>query len=239
MNRRLLLTAVCTLMGLSQVFAHAMWIETSPSGKKGVSQEVRIYFGEFGDKDITPTATWFSDISQFSLVVVAPDGKETLLKARPLETYYTASFTPDANGVYSLAMHHVVREVYHGMVLDYNSSATVKVGTTGEKSLAAPKNVIAVQPAVKGSYTTSQPISIQAFFEGKPAGNKEVEVVAPNGWSKKLYTDSLGFASFTPLWDGKYNVEYTSTEKKEGEHQSARYDSWYYCSTMIIPVGKQ
>ncbi|RYY55348.1 MAG: hypothetical protein EOO09_10995 [Chitinophagaceae bacterium] len=202
-----------------------------------MAQEVKIFFGEFGDMDITPTATWFSDISQFALVLVSPDGKETTLKATAKEQYYSASFTPDANGIYTLAMHHVVKQVYNGMVLDYNSSATVKVGT-GEPKLALSKNVIAVLPSVKANYAINQQVSVQAFFEGKPAGNKELEVVAPNGWVKKLYTDSLGFASFIPLWSGKYNVEYTSTEKKTGAHQSAPYESWYYCSTMIITVGK-
>ncbi|RYY62838.1 MAG: hypothetical protein EOO05_01185 [Chitinophagaceae bacterium] len=238
MNRKVILTAIASLLLVSQLFAHAMWIETNPSGKKGISQEVRVYFGEFGDKDITPTATWFSDISQFSLVLVAPDGTETILKATPKEMYYSASFTPTSEGVYSLAMHHVVKQVYNGMVLDYNSSATVQVGAANVKSARPSRNVIAVLPTVKASYVASQPISIQAFFEGRPAGQKEVEVVAPNGWSKKLYTDSLGFASFTPLWDGKYNVEYTSTEKKEGDHQSEKFSSWYYCSTMIITVGR-
>lgn len=237
MKRKLFFTAFFALVCLGQAFAHALWIETSPVGKKGVAQEVKIFFGEFGDMDITPTATWFSDINQFALVLVSPDGKETTLKATQKEKYYSASFTPAADGVYSLAMHHVVKEVYHGLVLDYNSSATVKVGA-GEASVPSSKNVISVLPAVRSAYAINQPVSIQAFFEGKPAGNKEVEVVAPNGWVKKLYTDSLGFASFTPLWNGKYNVEYTSTEKKTGEHQNVPYESWYYCSTMIITVGK-
>src|SRR4051812_20916048 len=134
MNRKILLTAGCFLLAVSQVFAHAMWIETSPVGRTGVSQEVRIFFGEFGDKDITPTATWFSDISQFSLVLTGPDGKENLLKAVATEKYYLASFTPSSDGIYSLAMHHVVKQVYNGMVLDYNSSATVKVGQADLKT---------------------------------------------------------------------------------------------------------
>jgi hypothetical protein len=239
MNRKLILTSLLLVFGVSQIFAHAMWIETSPSGKKGVAQDVRIFFGEFGDKDITPTATWFSDISQFTLVLTGPDNKEIVLPSTKKDQYYLATFTPQEDGFYSLAMHHVVKSVYNGMVLDYNSSATVAVGKTDPRNAGPSKNVISVLPAIRSAYKINEPVSIQAFLQGKPAGNHEVEVVAPNGWSKKLYTDSLGFAKFTPLWDGQYNVEFTNTEKKEGTHQDQAFSNWYYCSTMLINVGKK
>ena len=73
-----------------QVYAHALWIETNPAGIKGKPQEVKIYFGEYSNNDITLAAKWFSDLKDFSLLVIGPDKKETRLSATPRGNYYSA-----------------------------------------------------------------------------------------------------------------------------------------------------
>src|SRR6218665_1086187 len=130
MNRKFSLLAVLLCGFFSETFAHALWIETASTGKKGSAQEVRIFFGEFADGHAaaTPTAKWFSDTRSFSLIVTTPDGQEIKLTPTQQPQYFTATFTPDKDGVYTLLMHHLVKEVYHGNRLDYNSSAQVKVG---------------------------------------------------------------------------------------------------------------
>ena len=67
------------LFGITNVFAHALWIETPSTGKKGVAQEVKIFFGEFSENDITPTDKWFSDLKDFELVLLTPDNREIKL----------------------------------------------------------------------------------------------------------------------------------------------------------------
>lgn len=70
------------LVASPQLFAHALWIETKATGTKGKAQEISIYFGEFSDNDITKADKWFSDLKDFSLVVISPSKKETKLTAK-------------------------------------------------------------------------------------------------------------------------------------------------------------
>ncbi len=239
MKKRNLVIALLCCFSISQAFAHALWIETNGRGKKGTAQEVKVFFGEFGDNDITPTAKWFSDTRDFSLTLLTPDRKEIKLTATAKPDYYVAYFTPDMDGVYTLVMHHLVKEVYHGMLLDYNSTAIVKVGTDGPAATVALIST-GVRPAVKAIYKKDEKIELQAFLSNSVAKKKELEVIAANGWIKKLYTDSTGSTDFTPIWPGKYNVEITNTEKKPGEHHGTKYESIYTCAIHIIQVdGKK
>ncbi|MET0945228.1 MAG: hypothetical protein ABWY22_07455, partial [Flavobacterium sp.] len=133
------------LVASPQLFAHALWIETKATGTKGKAQEISVYFGEFSDNDITKADKWFSDLKDFSLVVISPSKKETKLSAKALDNKYQAFFTPDEEGVYTIVMHHKVKDVYGTMVLDYNSSANVTVGTAAKGNEAvANTNVISL-----------------------------------------------------------------------------------------------
>ncbi len=74
------------------LFAHALWIETKAIGTKGKLQTIDVYFGEFSEKDIEKTAKWFSDIKDFSLILITPSKKEIKLTATALENKYQAFF---------------------------------------------------------------------------------------------------------------------------------------------------
>ena len=132
------------LFAAPQLFAHALWIETKATGTKGKAQEISVYFGEFSDNDITKADKWFSDLKDFSLILVSPSKKETKLTSKALDNKYQAFFTPDEDGVYTVVMHHKVKDVYGTMVLDYNSSATVVVGNKSavlSQNFYAPQNI--------------------------------------------------------------------------------------------------
>lgn len=234
MKKKLLLSILASCAFLSNVFAHALWIETPPVGKKGVAQEIRIYFGEFADKDITPTEKWFSDTRSFSLVLITPDKQEIKLTSNQQKEYFSATFTPEKDGVYTVVLHHLVKEVYHGNRLDYNSSAQVRVGNTTE--VIPSFSNIGIYADGKTGFKKAQTISLTAFLDNKPAAKTEVEVVAPNGWSKKLYTDSTGKASFTAIWPGKYNLEISRSDKKSGEHQGKPYETEWRGANCIVEV---
>lgn len=229
--------ALLMLISTPQLFAHALWIETKATGTKGKAQEISVYFGEFSDKDITASDKWFSDLKDFSLVVISPSKKEIKLTATALQNKYQAFFTPDEEGVYTIAMHHKVKDVYGSMVLDYNSSATVTVGNTvkGNEALIN-SNIISLFSKDVATAKKNIKININAFYEGQIAKEQKLKVIAPNGWEKELWSNENGEISFTPLWSGNYMVEFAYTEKSTGEHHGKKYDEIWKMATYSIEV---
>nr|WP_315220661.1 DUF4198 domain-containing protein [uncultured Flavobacterium sp.] len=225
------------LVTAPQLFAHALWIETKAVGTKGKAQEISVYFGEFSENDITASAKWFSDLKDFSLVVISPSKKETKLTATALENKYQAFFTPDEDGVYTIAMHHKVKDVYGTMVLDYNSSAIVTVGNAAKGNEAnANTNIISLFAKDVTTAKKDTKINVSALYEGKIAKEQKMKVIAPNGWEKELWSNDKGEISFTPIWSGNYMVEFAYTEKTSGEHNGKKYDEIWKMATYLISV---
>ncbi|MFB3388877.1 DUF4198 domain-containing protein [Flavobacterium sp. LAR06] len=225
------------LVASPQLFAHALWIETKATGTKGKAQEISVYFGEFSDNDITKADKWFSDLKDFSLVVISPSKKETKLSAKALDNKYQAFFTPDEEGVYTIVMHHKVKDVYGTMVLDYNSSANVTVGTAAKGNEAvANTNVISLFSKDVLTAKQNTKINVNALYEGKIAKEQKMKVIAPNGWEKELWSNENGEISFTPIWPGNYMVEFAYTEKASGEHNGKKYDEIWKMATYLISV---
>ena len=229
--------AVLALLFSASAFAHALWIETKATGTKGKQQEISIYFGEFSDNDITASAKWFSDLKDFSLVLVSPSKKETKLTAAALENKYQAFFTPDEEGVYTIVMHHTVKDVYGTMKLDYNSSATVTVGNASKGNEAnANLNKISLFAKEVTTAKKDAKITVNALYEGTIAKKQKMKVIAPNGWEKELWSNENGEISFTPLWSGNYMVEFAYTEKNTGEHNGKNYNEIWKMATYLITV---
>jgi uncharacterized GH25 family protein len=225
------------LVATPQLFAHALWIETKATGTKGKAQEISVYFGEFSDNDITKADKWFSDLKDFTLVLVSPSKKETKLTSKALDNKYQAFFTPDEDGVYTVVMHHKVKDVYGTMVLDYNSSATVVVGNkTSGNYATANNNVIGVFSENADAAKKNTKVDGFALYEGVAAKGQKIKVIAPNGWEKELWTNDEGQFSFTPIWSGNYMVEFAYTEKAAGEHNGKKYDEIWKMATYFITV---
>ena len=225
------------LVASPQLFAHALQIETKATGTKGKAQEISVYFGEFSDNDITKADKWFSDLKDFSLVVISPSKKETKLSAKALDNKYQAFFTPDEEGVYTIVMHHKVKDVYGTMVLDYNSSANVTVGTAAKGNEAvANTNVISLFSKDVLTAKQNTKINVNALYEGKIAKEQKMKVIAPNGWEKELWSNENGEISFTPIWSGNYMVEFAYTEKASGDHNGKKYDEIWKMATYLISV---
>ncbi|SHL12230.1 hypothetical protein [Flavobacterium chilense] len=225
------------LVASPQLFAHALWIETKATGTKGKAQEISVFFGEYSDNDITLASKWFSDLKDFSLVVISPSKKETKLTAKALENKYQAFFTPDEDGVYTVVMHHIVKDVYGTMKLDYNSSATVTVGNAAKgNEAAANSNVISLFSKEATIAKQKATINVSALYEAKEAKKQKIKVIAPNGWEKELLSNDKGEISFTPIWSGNYMVEFAYTEKAAGEHNGKKYDEIWKMATYLISV---
>lgn len=226
-----------TLLFSLNTFAHALWIETKATGTKGTAQTIDVFFGEFSDKDITKTAKWFSDIKDFSLVVITPSKKEIKLTSKALEDKYQANFTPDEEGVYTIAMHHTVKDVYGTMKLDYNSSATVVVGKASKGNDATfNTNGISLFSENAATAKLNEAVKVNALYEGKIAKEQKMKVIAPNGWEKELWSNEKGEFSFTPIWSGNYMVEFAYTEKAPGEQNGKKYDEVWKMATYFIAV---
>ena len=225
------------LVATPQLFAHALWIETKATGTKGKAQEISVYFGEFSDNDITKADKWFSDLKDFTLVLVSPSKKETKLTAKASDNKYQAFFTPDEDGVYTVVMHHKVKDVYGTMVLDYNSSANIVVGNKAAgNSIASNTNKIAVFSESVDVAKKDTKITGVASYDGAIAKETKIKVIAPNGWEKELWTNDKGEFSFTPIWSGNYMVEYAHTDKASGEHNGKKYDEIWKMATYQITV---
>ena len=180
---KLITFAFLMLFTAPQLFAHALWIETKATGTKGKAQEISIYFGEFSENDITKADKWFSDLKDFTLVLVSPSKKETKLTSKVLDNKYQAFFTPDEDGVYTIVMHHKVKDVYGTMVLDYNSSATVVVGNkTAGNYATANNNIIGLFSENADIAKKNVKIDGFALYEGVSAKEQKIKVIDPNGW---------------------------------------------------------
>ncbi|MCH5690435.1 hypothetical protein LWM68_43105 [Niabella sp. W65] len=170
--RKVLLFLV-TLLVYQLTWGHAIWIETPPTGSKNKIQEIKVFFGEYADNDITPAEKWFSDLKDFKIVAIAPDGSIETLTTVTGTNHYKSSFMPKQEGVYTISLQHPVKDLYHGTKIHYFSSATVKVGKadignepTRNKSLIS---LLAKDAAIA---TINQKVKIVALFEGKPAAKK-------------------------------------------------------------------
>lgn len=225
------------LISTTATFAHALWIETQATGTKGKPQEISVYFGEFSENDITKADKWFSDLKDFTLVVISPSKKEIKLKTTALENKYQAFFTPEEDGVYTVVMQHTVKDVYGTMKLDYNSSANIIVGNKliGNEVFTN-KNKISVFTENAASLTKNTKVTAVATYNAALAKEQKVKVIAPNGWEKELWTNENGEFSFTPIWSGNYMIEFTQTEKSIGEHNGKKYDEIWKMATYQIKV---
>ena len=231
------ITVAFLLLATSQSFAHALWIETKATGTKGKPQEISVYFGEFSENDITKADKWFSDLKDFTLVVISPSKKEIKLKSTALENKYQAFFTPEEDGVYTVVMQHTVKDVYGTMKLDYNSSANIVVGNKlAGNEAAANHNKIAVFAENASSLTKNTKVTAVATYNAAVAKEQKVKVIAPNGWEKELWTNDNGEFSFTPIWAGNYMVEFSQTEKTSGEHNGKNYDEIWKMATYQLTV---
>ncbi|MES2545214.1 MAG: hypothetical protein V4548_10040 [Bacteroidota bacterium] len=232
-----LVIALFALFISPQLFAHTLWIETKATGAKGKPQEINVFFGEFGDKDISPTAKWFSDLKNFTLFAISPSKKEIKLTSTALENSYQTFFTPTEDGIYTIVMRHIPKDIYGTTKLDYNSSATVTIGNKTEVNEATiNSNIVSLFSEMATTAKQNSAVKILALNNLNIAPNQEIKVFAPNGWGKQLYSNEKGEINFIPLWPGNYMVEFALTDKTAGELNGKKYDDIWKVATYVITV---
>lgn len=214
------------------IYAHALWIETNATGKKGQQQEVKIFYGEYAEFSPEKVSDWYSDVKEFTLWLVTPDGQKTKLSTVAADDHYTANFTPDKDGVYTLQVSHDAKDLGRTTLYQFNTSAAVAVGKNEAAGVKGNLNPLKFQ--VK-SGKVNQPVNIQAFFKEAASDKMSVTVFAPSGWTKQIEGKN-GVAEFTPEWKGKYMIEVSRSDEEKGTHNGKDYTAIWRCATYLLEV---
>ncbi len=229
-----ILTTLLALAFTTTSFAHALWIEAEPQGTLGKSHGVKIFYGEYAEKEFEPTDKWYSDVNTFALWLIAPDGKKVQLTYSAAGDHYTATFTPNQEGVYILATSHSAKQVDGGYIYQFNASASIHVGKTktANQTLAGSDLYLESIKDTKGKSGI-----VKAYYKGQPAADIKITVSSPAGWSKSFKTDKNGILEFEPLWKGTYALEGFYTSKETGTHFDTAYENIWRCATLRLDLS--
>ncbi|MEO9571718.1 MAG: DUF4198 domain-containing protein [Polaribacter sp.] len=236
--KKSILTIALFLFAITQSFAHYLWIETNPSGKKGKEQEVKVYFGEYTYGVIEKVnGEAYPNVKDFTLWVVDANGVKKQLQVAAKENFYLAKFTPKNNGTHTLVLDNHKIDVIDYTKYDfgifkthYNASTKVQVGKKITETIADNKNGITIKDVSK----TVDEIKLQVLYKGKALKENEVKIYVADLWSKTLHTDKDGFISFKLPWESKYILETTFSEKVPGKYKGKEYQFIWHCATYCI-----
>ncbi|WP_257668913.1 DUF4198 domain-containing protein [Parapedobacter tibetensis] len=197
----------------TQLSAHALWIETAAFGKRGVQQHVKVYYGEPGDEKPDKVADWWSDVSTFTLWLHLPNGSKQALPVNAADDHFTATFTPETDGAYTLTIAHKVKDLVDETQYQFNSTAVVQIGKPIQTSVPIVDGELHVLQERTSELKRNKPIGNLVLFGQKPLPEVQVEVFAPSRWSQHAETDEFGKAGFVPEWKGRYLIEVIHTEQ--------------------------
>ncbi|KUG09161.1 DUF4198 domain-containing protein [Solirubrum puertoriconensis] len=221
------------LVGLPTAAAHAVWIESAAKATKNKAHEVKIIYGDYAEGAIEPTAKWYSDLKTLEVWVVSPSQQKTKLTLTDAGTHLTASFLPEADGLYYVTTVHATKELGGTTKYEFSSVAPVLVGSA-PPALAAPASPLAIVAAPK-AYKAGAPVEAQVWKAGQPFKNGKVELMSPEGWVKTVKTDADGKVVFTPKLKGTYVLEASDYQEQAGEwHQKPYTHFWQGSTTRIL-----
>ncbi|MDN3594300.1 DUF4198 domain-containing protein [Zunongwangia endophytica] len=226
------------LLCYSTSFAHYLWIETNPSGKLNQEQNVKIHYGEYTYGVIEKTdGEAFKSVAKFEVWVIHPDGTSTKLNLDKKEDYYSGSFTPTTNGVYTVQLKNDNIDVVDYSEYDfgifktyYQSFAKVKVGKTDAASTITEHGL-----SIKELPHKNEEKILQVNYKGQPLKEQEVKIYISDLWSKTLTTDAEGEISFKLPWNTTYTVETTKNEEVPGTYNGEDYEFIWHCATYCFP----
>ncbi|MEM8509607.1 MAG: DUF4198 domain-containing protein [Bacteroidota bacterium] len=237
--KRTVITLIIALFIAIPGFAHYMWLEISTTGSLEVKHEVKVYFGEYTYGILEKTSgDAYKKVANFKLWVIAPDGTKMRLKPMAGTDHYTAYFTPEQEGVYTVILNNNEIEVIDYTQYDFGifkthyhatSKVSVEQGSTGTATLN-PEGLVVKQLANEDNR-----IKLQVLFKGQPLKEHEFKVFVADHWSKTLYTDENGEVVFSLPWTTKYIVEATKKEEVPGTYKGKDYEFIWHCATLCLP----
>ncbi|WP_113661016.1 DUF4198 domain-containing protein [Pedobacter nanyangensis] len=211
-------------------YGHALWIETNTNGQKGVAQKVKVFFGEYGTKEIDSAAKWYSNLKEFKLVLTSPNGSKQALKTKAGVFHYEADFTPTQDGQYTLSIVHQVKDLYENAKIDYYALANVFVGSAKLADQLGNDVTLSIAPA-QTSFVTGQESAHAVKLNQSAFKNQKLTVVGPEKKSETINTNSNGLLNFTPKQKGTYFLEAFYEEKKSGSQAGKNYDKIWHVAT--------
>jgi len=221
----------------SNLFAHALWIETKGTGKIGQAQEVKLFYGEYAQNERDITAKWYSDVKDLTLWLVGPDQQKIKLSTVLGDNVASASFTPEKDGQYTLVVSHPAKDLAGTTKYHFLTSTTVQVGKPA--AVINPEgitNELKVFPSSGTAYKVNKAVKLKALHNGTAKAEATVSVFSPSGWSQVLTTSKDGEIEFTPVWPGRYVVEVTDFQKTKGDHNGKPYEALWQGSTYSFEV---
>lgn len=237
-NLKTLLVLLFLSTVTSQLYAHALWIETASTGKKGQAHEIKVFYGEYASKELEETGKWYSDVKDFTLWLTAPGKEKIKLTTTAGANFFSASFTPESDGVYFLTVSHEAKDLGGSTKYEFSSVAAVAVGKINAVNHLLIPNAVKMATSEAKIFKINTPVQMKVIVNGQPVANKPVSVFSPEGWSRDFKTDTNGNLSFTPIWLGRYVLELSHFEKTSGEHNGKEYSAAWQGSTYSFEVSK-
>ncbi|MEH3115035.1 DUF4198 domain-containing protein [Pedobacter terrae] len=235
MKTKISLLALFLVFSISNVFAHALWIETALTGKKGQPMEVKVFFGEYESNEPDSVAKWFSNLKEFKMVLTAPNGQTKVLTASPEVLYYKARFTPDQDGTYKISIVHEVADVYEKAKIEYYAFADVAVGTSKINATFPAGAALTIRPA-KHVLKVGETAIHEVIYNKTPFANQKLTVVGPDKKGQPTQTDTQGKFTFKPAAKGNYFLEAFTEDKTPGKLNGKDYEKTWHLVTYTTQV---
>jgi len=236
MKTKLSLIIILLTFSITSAFSHAMWIETAATGKKGQTQEVKIFFGEYEQNEPDSAAKWFSNLKEFKLVLTAPNGTTKILTASPDVLFYKATFTPDQNGTYKLSIVHEVAAVYEKAKIEYYAFADVAVGNSKINSTFPPDAALTIRPDKLVAKVGESAVQ-QVIFKKAPFAKQKITLVNSERKTQPTETDADGKFIFKPEQKGNYFFEAFTEDKTPGKLNGKDYEKVWHLVTYTTQVN--
>ena len=235
MKTRLSLLLFFLAFSVTSTFAHALWIETSSTGKKGQPLEVKVFFGEYEANEPDSAAKWFSNLKEFKLLLTAPNGTTKILTTSPDVTFFKGSFTPDQDGAYKLSIVHEVAAVYEHAKIEYYAFADVAVGKSKINSAFPAEAVLTIRPE-KQVLKVGESSNHQVIYNKVPFAKQKLTLVNPGEKAQSIETDAEGKFPFKPEQKGSYFLEAFAEDKTAGKLNGKDYEKIWHLVTYTTEV---
>lgn len=238
LNLRTLAMVIVLTFSLNSAFAHAFWLKTNPTGKKGQAHEVQIFFAEPAEKPELIDSKEMANVKGFSVWLLAPGKEKIKLQTTVSTDHYKAAFTPDQNGQYRIVLLNDAMEVMEyasgSLRIEFYASANVQVGA--ENAVAATGG-FKLNVSAKGT-TAQKPVSVAVEHQDIDLSKVTISVFNQAGWKLDLKPDANGKAEFTALDKGTYFIEAVYKAKTPGTWNNKEYKSVYFAATNILDIIK-
>lgn len=242
------------LTGVYMLFSsHFIWIETATVVTVGKEQLIKLFYGEIADNLIEQSGKKLEDVNGLKSFCINPKNEEKELSLAKQQDGYTTRFTPETGGVHQVLTTNNVREVMDlrksnlGIVrpMYYSRNNILAMDKTNTDYLKTttltPYFELDILPDYSHSnlnvFPVNQPILLHTFFKKAPSKGK-LFAYAPNGWAKEIEANDKGIATFTPLWEGQYVIDWVYTENTPGTYKGKPYEAIRHRAVLTIIVGK-